>query len=305
MRLHLSCSADSRYVHHSAAMISSALEHRGENELTVHFLHDSSLDSRTLGLLAGMMERRGGELNPIRIPPDWVEGLSSWDYITSTMWFRIFLPELLADVDRVLYLDVDTIVLDALDELFATDLRDSHLAAVSNVFQLDHLGRLARLGIDDPRDYFNSGVLLMNLDLMRRDGSTQALKEFAIANGDDLLWPDQDTLNLVLGETRRPLHPRWNVMTSLLLWPWSVYAFGVGAVEEARRHPGIRHFEGPSVNKPWHASCESPFRDRYFEHRRRTPWPEVEIEGRTTANVARRAARLGAWRLRGRRGLRP
>lgn len=279
-------------------MISSILEQRGTNEITVHFLH-TGLDRATLERLGEMIERGGGDPNLIEVPAELLEGLPSWDYITATMWLRIFLPELLPGIERVLYLDVDTIALDALDELFATDLGECYVGAVSNVFQLDHIGRLAKLGIDDPRDYFNSGVLLMNLDLMRRDGCAAALRDFAVANGDRLLWPDQDTLNLVLGRRRRALHPRWNAMTSILLWPWSVYVFGVEAVEEARRNPAIRHFEGPSTNKPWHALCDSPYRERYFRYRRMTPWPEVSIEGRTPINVAKRTARRGVRRLRG------
>jgi lipopolysaccharide biosynthesis glycosyltransferase len=279
-------------------MISSALDHRDGHELSIHLLHDGTLEESAQEALMQMVRARGGELSLLEIPPDWVEGLRGWDYITPTMWFRIFLPELLPAVERVLYLDVDTIVLDRLDELFTTELGDDLLAAVPNVFQLDHLGRLEQLGIDDPRDYFNSGVLLMNLEEMRRDQTSRKLKDFAVASGADLLWPDQDTLNLVLAGRWRRLHPRWNAMTSMFSWPHSVYAYGTRATAEARLRPAIRHFEGPSINKPWHLLCETPFRDRYFEHRRGTPWPKVHLEGRTPANLARHAARPWVRRLR-------
>jgi hypothetical protein len=54
------------------------------------------------------------------------------------------------------------------------------------------------------------------------------------------------------------------------------YAFPPGVLAEARERPAIRHFEGPSGNKPWHAGSWSPGIEPYFEHRRATPWPDVE-----------------------------
>jgi len=298
MRMHLSCSCDADYAPHAAAMISSALGRRGANEMVIHLLHDASVTPAILDQLHAMIRRQGGSFDPHEIPADWVDGLPRWDYISPAMWFRIFLPELLPDVDRILYLDVDTIVLASLDDMFATDLDGSYVAAVSNVVPLPELGRISRLGLDDPRDYFNSGVLLMNLDLMRRDGCSRKLHEFGVANGGDLLWPDQDTLNIVLGERRRRLHPRWNLMTSILFWEWCVYAYGAQARNEAVSDPAIRHFEGPGESKPWHARCETPHRELYFAYRRTTPWPDVAIEGSVARARAARAARDGPDRIR-------
>jgi hypothetical protein len=85
-------------------------------------------------------------------------------------------------------------------------------------------------------------------------------------------------------------------MNSIVSFPWSVDVFGRAAVAEARRDPAIRHFEGPGANKPWHYLCDAPMRGLYFEHRRETPWPDVELEGRTPASAARlRMRRLAGW----------
>jgi lipopolysaccharide biosynthesis glycosyltransferase len=109
--------------------------------------------------------------------------------------------------------------------------------------------------------------------------------------GEELLWPDQDALNLVLGERRLALHPRWNCMNSVLAFDAAHDVFGAEVVEAARRAPGIRHFEGPGANKPWHLLCDAPDREAYFAHRRATPWPRVGREGVTPVNLARRLVR--------------
>ena len=73
------------------------------------------------------------------------------------MWYRIFLPELLPDVDRVLYLDADTIAVDSLAPLWEIDLDDSYLGAVTNVFQANHVHRPAELGLAGPRSTSTAG----------------------------------------------------------------------------------------------------------------------------------------------------
>jgi lipopolysaccharide biosynthesis glycosyltransferase len=289
--IHVSCAAEGAYVRHSAAMLHSVLAHRGGRAVTVHYLHGPRFPAAAGRRLAAMAAAMGGTVAFHRIEDHEVAGLPAEHRFTPAMWYRLLLPERLPSVDRVLYLDVDTLAADDLGPLWETDLRGNWVAAVTNVFEPWAAGRPAELGLPGPQAYFNSGVLLLDLAGLRRDGRGTALRAFVREHGDELLWPDQDALNVVLGERRLPLHPRWNAMNSVLAFPWSADVFGARAVEEARRRPGIRHFEGPGENKPWHLLCSAPGREAYFAHRRGTPWPRVRREGVTPANVARRAWR--------------
>jgi lipopolysaccharide biosynthesis glycosyltransferase len=290
--LHVSCAAEGdAYIAHSAAMLHSVLAHSAGHDVAVHYAHGPRFPARAAEQLSAMVERAGGSIQFLAIADETVADLPSTPQFTQAMWYRIFLPELLPDVDRILYLDADTIAVDSLAPLWAADLSGYWLAAVTNVFQQNHMHRPAELGLAGPQSYFNSGVLLMNLAAMRRDGCTRALVDFATSHP-GIEWPDQDTLNVVLGERRLMLHPRWNYMNSMAMFPWSADAFESGALEEARRRPAIRHFEGPAINKPWHYLCERDLRDVYFEHRRATPWPNCEIEGATMRNALRRRIRV-------------
>jgi lipopolysaccharide biosynthesis glycosyltransferase len=242
-----------------------------------------------------MVEREGGEIEFLEIAHEDVAVFPRHDFAVST-WYRVLLPTLLPEVDRAIYLDADTIVLDDLAPLWRTELGDHLLGAVTNLPQWDHVGRPEAIGVPAGMDYFNAGVLLADLTRMRAEDTSERLRTFAIDNAPRLEWRDQDALNLVLGHRRLALAPRWNVMSSILLYPWAGQVFGAEAVREARTNPAIRHFEGPAINKPWHYLCEHEMRDAYMQLRTRTPWPRVAVEGRTPANVARRLAA----RLRGR-----
>ena len=288
--LHIACAADDAYVPHTATMIRSVLDSEPEGAVCVHFLHGPRLSAEARAGLTAMVAKAGAEIEFAEVSDERVGGLRTGDGWPSPIWYRVFLPELLSTLDRILYLDGDLLVLDSLRELWATDLSDCYVAAVTNIFQPDHLHHVENLGLPDPSAYFNSGVLLMNLDALRRDDCAQSLLTYARANAERLRCPDQDVLNVVLGERRLALHPRWNCMTSVLRFPQARAIFG-DAVDEARADPAIRHFEGPGANKPWHFLSEPGAAELYESYRRRTPWPEFRPEGRSLGNLVRRLGR--------------
>jgi lipopolysaccharide biosynthesis glycosyltransferase len=282
--LHLSCAADRGYVRHTAAMLHSVLTQSGSLGVQVHFLHGPELPGGAKRKLRQMVEGLGGAIDFLLVDDARVKGLPTFAEITTTMWHRIYLPELLPEVDRVLYLDGDTLALDSLEPLWATDLGSHLVAAVTNVLMPWARTRPAELGLAGPEAYFNSGVLLLNLSEMRADATTEKLLH--MARSGPLLYPDQDALNAIMASRRLALHPRWNCMNSTLTVPSAEEVFDPAAIAEARLRPGIRHFEGPGLNKPWNRACSFPHRERYFEHRRSTPWPRVRMEGRRRAASA-------------------
>lgn len=266
--LQVCCAAEGEYVVHTAAMLDSVL-FQAEGRAHVHFLHGPDLPRASGELLRDVVGAGGGRIRFHEISPSGLAGLPVVEQFTEAMWYRIFLPELLPNVDRVLYLDSDTIVADSLAPLWELDVGNNYLGAVTNIFQPNHLQRPAELGLSGPEVYFNSGVLLMNLDQMRRDGCTAGLRDYARAHARELEWPDQDALNVVLGARRLELHPRWNVMNSVFAFDGARRVFGRRALRDARRNPAIRHFEGPAGNKPWDPDCNVPLRELYVRHRDR------------------------------------
>jgi lipopolysaccharide biosynthesis glycosyltransferase len=282
--IHIAFAADERYVPHAAAMIHSAASQRGASPLTFHFLHPQDLSPSTRESLCALGKRLGTEVLCHGFTSTDVEGLPAMGRITPVMWLRIFLPRLLPGISRVLYLDCDTLVMDSLESLWHTDLKGAWLGAVSNVFEAGREGHARRLGLAAPRDYFNSGVLLLDLDAWRREGCAERILALARDPDAGLVWPDQDALNTVFAGHWHSLHPRWNCQNSLFYFKWARDVFGDRVVAEATSRPGILHFEGGALSKPWHYLCKHPWRGEYFRHRAETPWPFVTIEGRTAKN---------------------
>jgi lipopolysaccharide biosynthesis glycosyltransferase len=295
--LRVASGSSPEYLPHVAALLHSLLEQLDGLELEAHYLHGTDLPVEERRKLERMVTENGGRVVLHEISPDRIRGLPRMERIPQQMWYRTFLPELLPGVDKILYLDADIIAVDSVRPLWETELGDHYLAAVTNVWEPWNLAYVESLALEKP--YFNSGVLLMNLELMRRDDATGKLLALAAEKG-WLPWGDQDALNIVLGHRRLELHPRWNFMNSLVIFDWAPDVLGEQAVREAVAAPALRHFEGPDANKPWHVLCAYPDDQAlYLRHRRATPWGDFELEGAT------RRTRL-LRRLRGlRRRLQP
>jgi lipopolysaccharide biosynthesis glycosyltransferase len=277
--LRVACAADEAYVGHCAAMMHSLLtQHRG-NDVEIHFLHGPDFPHGVRDQLTTFVHDQGGRLELHVVDDDAVAGLPTLPGIPRVMWYRVFLPDLLPDIDRILYLDADTLVVDRLDALWKEPVAGAYVAAVTNVFPPGLRDRPRDLGLPAGQAYFNSGVLLLALDEMRAGECTARMLHYA--RNRQLPWPDQDALNFVLGARCVPLHPRWNCMNSLYVFPRAREVFGADVVRSARERPAIVHFEGPGLAKPWHYLSKHPFAPAYRRHRAATPWPDVVLEGRS------------------------
>jgi lipopolysaccharide biosynthesis glycosyltransferase len=305
--VHVACVIEGSYLAHCATMLHSVLSHAPAGGVHVHVIPAPDVAVRPVQRMRSWLEATGAGVTVHAVDDERCAGLPTVGFTGKATWYRIFLPELVPDAERLLFLDADLVVRDDLTPLWSTDLDGAYVGAVTNVCEPEYRERPAQLGLGRGDEYFNAGVLLMDLDAMRRDDCPARLYEYGVEHADELVWRDQDALNVVLAGRRKPLHPRWNVMNIMWIADWGDEVFGSDRAEEARRSPAIRHFEGPADNKPWHWACTRPHRELYFEHRRATPWPRARLEGaraprlRRTARHARGRLGAGARRL----GVRP
>lgn len=192
--------------------------------------------------------------------------------ITVPTYYRLLLPELMSDVPRVLYLDVDLIIRDDLKSLFETGLEGMYLAGVKGIYTNFSRERVESLGIS-LGGYVNAGVLLLNLDLMRQHGLQS---DFVAMVPRDYEFQDQDILNIRCVGKIAYLHPRYNIH-AMFDYPENPEfcddLFGPGAAREAIASPGIIHYAG---RKPWQSN-ECYFYDVWWEYYRQTANFSIEF----------------------------
>jgi lipopolysaccharide biosynthesis glycosyltransferase len=280
----VSLAFDRGYLPWAGTLVESLLRHHPRGALRLVVVHDGSLQTADCDRLRRAAAGRPAGLEFHAVEASRLRPLPTTSDFGPVVWLRLLLPELLAGEPRVLYLDADTFACGPLGDLWTEPLDGRPLAAVPNVVEPGTRAHLARLGFDYPGGVLNSGVLLMDLDRMREEGAVEEMFSYAVAERDRLLWPDQDVLNAVFRRRWKVLHPRWNAQNSLWSWPaWSEEVHGAHAVAEARSDPRIRHFEGPSLAKPWHYLCPFPGRDEYRRTLAATPWAGTSLVDRTSA----------------------
>ena len=196
--------------------------------------------------------RRAGEVaiygvdDPMELPGR----IKHW---TSAALGRLHLGTVLpAEVTRAIYLDVDTLVLGDLTELRDVDLAGRTIGASINEVGADRswtLGDTAVFsdhGAEAP-GYFNSGVLLIDVQRWRAEDVTGRAVRLYAAYGTALRTHDQDLLNIIFSGAWTPIPEKWNKLVE-----HSVHGrFGHGRLDHLTRRDGLVHFIGGT--KPWHA----------------------------------------------------
>lgn len=134
-------------------------------------------------------------------------------HVSSAALFKFNLPSILANLEKVIYVDGDTLIRKSLNELYNWNIEDVWVAAVDDA--IDKI----RGGIYSSRvgrtyfHYFNSGVMLLNLEKMRRDKVTERLIDYRINRKNYFM--DQDALNAVLKKKRSILPYTYNFMSTI------------------------------------------------------------------------------------------
>lgn len=135
------------------------------------------------------------------------------DYYSESIYYRLFIPRLYPELERAVYIDCDTVVLKDIAELYFTELGDALLAAAADecIPGIEEFSEYVENWVGIPRDeYFNSGVLVMNLSLMRSEGIAELIFENIEKHSFDTIAPDQDYLNFFCRGRVCFLPPSWN-----------------------------------------------------------------------------------------------
>lgn len=258
MKISIAYAPDDNYVNQTVVSMKSALEHNEQVEFIIMYSKLSAESMQKLGAV-------GGSLRLIKMDESQFADLTLSKWVTVQAWFRIKLPDLCKDLDKVLYLDCDTLIRGNLDELFSLDLTDKYLAGVKDVWGVSKY--VKRLGMKSGV-YVNSGMLLFNCDYCRKEHFFDKVVEFAKNNAKIIEFCDQDSINKVVDEHKLVISPKYNLMDTW--WRGGYHEFeGEEEAEylKAKENPVITHLTGL---KPAFKGCGNKFKDEWWEVAKKT-----------------------------------
>ena len=218
-------------------------------------------------------------------------------------YFRLVAPQVLADVRKAVYLDSDIVVLDDVAKLFDTDVDGLLLAATRDADTIGQaMGYNATVtkylhevvGLSSVLDYFQAGVLLMNLEEFRRSFAPGELVRLATSR--HWHWLDQDVLNYVGRGRTRFVDMSWNALND---WRHKRRSLIVAQApqevrdefDRAREDARIVHYAGPD-DRPW-LYPQADRADLFWRYARSCPYHDelvrrLEQSRRTVRGRAKR-----------------
>lgn len=264
MIIHIACSIDEGYVMPLCGMLSSLFMRHQGIPTRIHVL-TGTLSTVAQTRLEQFMREQRADFHQYAIPDSFFQDQRLiYSHFSKANFYRLLIPELVMDVERMLYLDVDILVRRSLVSLYSADLKGHPVAAVSDAYPQ---GDCHRLDIPDHLGYFNSGVLVMDLPTWRRERIAVHAMDYLTQHNNDperCRYADQDGLNVVL-------QGRWLALSET--WNFNIYHCS----QDPQRLPDSRLAvlrEGPAIihfadhKKPWKREYALPFQKEFLQNAR-------------------------------------
>ena len=249
--MELLVTVDKNYIPPLQVMLTSLYMNNPGEKVELYLLH-SRLQEKELEPLEKQCGRLGYKFFPVKIEDSWFSQAPVTKQYPREMYYRLLAPCFLPQkLHRTLYLDPDILVINSLRPLWETDMKGRLFAAAAHTGKTNLTNNINQVRLGTTNKYFNSGVLLINLDQGRKEILPEEIFQYAGEHAKELLLPDQDILNAVFGSRTLELDDYlWNYDAR----NYSTYLLRSGGVcdmDWVMGNTGILHFCGKT--KPWQA----------------------------------------------------
>lgn len=258
-------SSDDNYAYHLMVSIKSILIF---NDKCINFyVFDLGISTENKNIILQMIN--SSKSNIVFIPVD-VNDFRRFPknigYISLETYARLkavdYLP---SDVNKIIYLDIDTLVFDDLTPLWETNIENYGVAACFDSFvEYEIPEHKYTISLSSQHYYFNAGVMIFNLDIWREIDVFNSSLDWLKKHGEKAIYQDQDILNGIFEDNVYYLDCRFNFMPNQLE-RIRRYQSGklvvLNNIEKTTMPVAISHFCGPE--KPWHSNCHH-FKMHYY-----------------------------------------
>lgn len=180
------------------------------------------------------------------------------DIASLTTYARLFITSLLLDnIDKILYLDCDSIIVDSFKELWQEDISNYYCATVQDCSNTSYM---EALGIPRNEKYYNVGVLLINLKKWHEDNVEDKFVEFLTDNQQRFYQHDQGVLNNIFKNKIKTVSPKYNLQGYFQFLDYNLsrkYScieteyYSKEIMDDARKNPVFLHFCAADYFRPW------------------------------------------------------
>ncbi len=283
-RIHILYLSDANYAAFAGTSIVSLFESNKHLDQIDVWLIDDNLGEENRAKYRAAAEQYGRTVHFL----DMSEGIRKLEAIGApkyrnsyTTYLKLFafgtLPE---EVDRIFFIDSDSVVVGAVDEMIDFDLRGNAVGAVKDVLCREYM---ESLGFPTEDNWYNMGVMLVDLAAWRAQNCEARIIE-SMKKRCAYVAVDQDLLNITLHGEITALPPRYNATPHHYVYkhkhvmrhfPW-VSFYSEAEIADAHANPVIHHFERFLGHSPWHKNSIHPYTAEFDHYLAMSPWRDYE-----------------------------
>ncbi len=279
--INLLVTIDHKYLRPTITMLNSYKECHKNIYTDVYILHSSLSDAD----IEKTISASGSDylkIHSIKVTEKWFSEIPVIDRLPAESFYRLLAFHYLPDtVDRCIYLDPDIFINNSLLELYNISLEDYYIAACSHLTGLHNKVNLFRLGMEKQERYINSGVMLMNIGLMRENYTVEKILSFTADHTHLLLMGDQDLINMLFDGRILLIDEKvYNLDERTLRKNKSIITD-----EYIKNNTAVIHYNGKY--KPWLEGYRGCLNDYYPEVKEKGPVPKKRLKQqiRAFANI--------------------
>ncbi len=278
------------------SMISLFENNKPCSKLTVYILADNMSKANKEKLYGiGMMYQRDVYLIDTShalkdIKQKGINGYSNAYSKGYTAYARLLIPDFIADKDRIVYLDCDTLIIGDITELGQIDMHEKPLGLAYDCCQNKYKRYLS---LDEKEGYYNTGVMIFDIGKWKQKQCTQRIIWHMEHIQREYPLVDQDFINVVLHNDIFCLDMKYNYLSQYYLYPYyglkKVYDLDDGYFYKKEQYAApdeasVLHFCGRTFIRPWYCNSKHPSKKMYDYYYSLSPW-QREVQKRCNWTV--------------------
>ena len=257
---------DQNYLKYASVLLLSLLEHKCDNEILDILIFCEAVSEKCKDKILKMqtdeMKIRFVLMNKILSDLFPNVQLTSRDYWSTSTFYRLLIPIIMKNYDKVMYIDSDVVVASSYSSIFDCDFGGKSLIAVQDTAapnftkqRANRFNEAFKIQSFDFESYFNAGITYFNIKNINTDNYVKVLSTLL---GSVFDFQDQDILNYMFMDDVKLVHQRYNFQVGMLNWhAWldeiRLYKSYAAEWNEAFQSPVFIHYIGKE--KPWNSDC--------------------------------------------------
>ena len=279
--LEVAIATDSNYIVPVTVMLKSLFENNKDMLITINILYLFSLTKDSdIEFLDNYITEHGNLCRRLGITDEQLGEVPECRNSKNT-YLRLLLPSILpTNIHHILYMDGDIIINKSIEFFCSFDLGNAYIAGAKETTRFFSDSHCKELNLPDNFDYFNAGIVLMNIKKMREEQFTTIFFDY-IRNYFNVIYNDQDILNGTLWENVKYFPPKFN-MNFLVEPDAALSTWDKEELDEAKKNPVIVHYIGPM--KPWDYLSYHPKTQLWWKYLKLTPFADFKPQNKSLSN---------------------